>query len=106
MTDEEKITYDQIKQQGIKSSKIIVIKRANNNDVFLELEKDKEKRQQIGENIDTISLFGVRTSQEAGGPFFVAIIEEGTLSVYEEVLYKMSEEKDHHKNMRIYIPIW
>lgn len=106
MTDEEKITYDQIKQQGIKSSKIIVIKRADKNDVFLELEKDKENKKQIGENIDIISLFGVRTSIEAGGPFFVAIIEEGTLSVYEDVLYKISEEKDHKKNMRIYIPIW
>jgi len=105
MTDEEKITYDQIKQQGIKSSKIIVIKRADKNDVFLELEKDKENKKQIGENIDIISLFGVSTSIEAGGPFFVAIIEEGTLSVYEEVLYKISEEKDQ-KNMRIYIPIW
>lgn len=106
MTDEEKITYDQIKQQGIRASKIIVTKRANNNDVFLQLEKDKENKKQIGENIDIISLYGVRIPIESGGPFFVAIIEEGTLSVYEEVLYKISEEKDHNKNMRIYIPIW
>lgn len=107
--NEERITYDQLKQQGIKSTKIIVTKRANKNDIFLELEIPEgtnEKKKQIAENIDTISLYGVRTSTEESGPFFVAVIEEGILSVYEEVVYKISEEKDNIRNMRIYIPIW
>lgn len=99
MTDEELITYDQIKQQGIKTARIIVTRIADKNDIFLEME-DKTKKE-IGKNIDIVSLYGVRTSLEAGGPFFVSVVEEGILNIYEEVLYKI-----HAKNMRIYVPIW
>lgn len=106
MADEEKITYAQIKQQEIRYARIIVKRRADKSDIFLEPEKDKEKKKQIGENIDVVFLYGVRAIPEAGGPFFVTIIEEGILAVHEEVLYKISEEKDGTKNMRIYIPIW
>lgn len=99
MPEDENITYDLVKRQGIKSIKIIVTRTADNNDIFLEME-DKTKKE-IGKNIDMVSLYGVRTSSEAGGPFFITVIEEGILNVYEEVLYKI-----HAKNMRIYIPIW
>jgi len=99
MPEDENITYDQIKKQGTKSTKIIVTRTADNNDIFLEME-DKTKKE-IGKNIDMVSLYGVRTSPEAGGPFFITVIEEGILNVHEEVLYKI-----HVKNMRIYIPIW
>lgn len=105
MVDDEKITYDDIKQKGIKVTRIIIKREAYKITVFLEMDGGTKK--QIGENLDTISLFGVRISPEAGGPFFIAIIEEGILGVYEEVLYKIREEKiPIERNMRIYIPIW
>jgi len=105
MVDDEKVTYDDIKQKGIKATRIIVKREANKITVFLEM--DDGTKRQIGENLDTISLFGVRISPEEGGPFFIAIIEEGILSVYGEVLYKIREEKTPiERNMKIYIPIW
>lgn len=104
MVDDEKVTYDDIKQKGIKTSRIIAKREANKITVFLEMDDGTKK--QIADNLDTISLFGVRIAPE-GGPFFIAIMEEGVLSVYEEILYKIREEKTPvERNMRIYIPIW
>lgn len=99
MPEDENITYDIVKRQGIKSAKIIVTLSDDKNDIFLEMEDGTKK--EIGKNIDIVSLYGVRASPEAGGPFFFAVIGEGILNVYEEVFYKI-----HAKNMRIYIPIW
>lgn len=105
MVEDERVTYDDIKQKGTKAARIIIKREANKITVFLEMDDGTKK--QIGENLDTISLFGVRISPEYGGPFFVAIIEEGILNVYEEVLYKIREEKiPIERNMQIYIPIW
>ncbi len=105
MQEDEKITFDQIKKQGIKTSKIIITKITDKSKVLLEIEDSEKEQKLIEENIDTIFLFGVRSNPEAGGPFFFAIIEEGILNVYEEILYKISEEKGS-KNMKIYVPIW
>ena len=129
MANEERITYDQVKQQGIRSAKIIVTKSDYKNDIFLELEKDGVKKQ-IGKDIDTVSLYGVLRDPQVGGPFFITVIDQGILNIYEEVLYKVTENieeqlklseerlkltedqlkptKDHSKskNMRIYVPIW
>lgn len=101
MVDDERITYGDIIQKGINVTRIIVKKENNKNAVFVEME-DKAKRQ-IGENLDTVFLYGVRSSPEAGGPFFIAVIEECILSVYEEILYKVTPPAN---NMRIYVPIW
>jgi len=104
MADDERVTYDDVKQKGIKTARIIAKREANKITVFLEM--DDGTRKQIGENLDTISLFGVRIAPE-GGPFFIAIMEEGILNVYEEILYKIREEKvPIERNMKIYIPIW
>lgn len=99
MPEDDHITYDTVKGQGIKSAKIIVERIDDKNNIFLEME-DRTKKE-IGKNIDIVTLYGVRASNEKGGPFLITVIEEGILNVYEEVFYKIRA-----KNMRIYIPIW
>lgn len=105
MVNEEVITFEQIRQQKVRYSRIIIKRKDNKNDIYLELEEDREKKSHIAENIDAVLLYGVRTMPELGGPFFIAVIEEGILTIHEEVLYRISEEEGT-KYIRIYIPIW
>lgn len=107
MVDEERITYEDIKQRGIKIARILIEGKPGNNTMFLEMEDGTKK--QVGEKLDTVTLYGVRYAipPETGGPFFIAVIEEGILSIYGNILYKIAEEKAPAlKTMRVYLLIW
>lgn len=103
MPDEEKITFDHLKSYGIDTQKIIINKIDGKTNIFLELQKDSRTKKQIGQNIDNVVLYGIRPSSE--GPYFITIIEEGILNIYDKVYHKIVE-KDHAKSIRLYIPIW
>lgn len=95
---EEKMTYEYLKKYGTKIGKIIITKKEPTKvDIILDYKKAIE-------NVNVVTLYGIKITHDVG-PYFIATIDEGTLSIYDYIYYKETLE-DNLKKVKIYIPIW
>ena len=93
-------TRDHLEKNGLLATSIIVKKRDDVADIFLEDEKNNRK--QIAEGIDFVDIEGITKDNKI---YYITIIAEGEIYIADRVLYRESTEEEY-RTVTMLIPIY
>ena len=93
-------TRDHLEKNGLLATSIIVKKRDEVADIFLEDEKNNRK--QIAEGIDFVDIEGITKDNKI---YYITIIAEGEIYIADRVLYRESTEEEY-RTVTMLIPIY
>ena len=93
-------TRDYLEKNGLATTSIIVKKRDDVIDVFLEYEKNNRK--QIAEGVDFTDIEGITKDNKI---YYITMIVEGELYIADRILYRESTEEEY-RTVTLLIPIY